>query len=551
MKTTRLRLKRTAQTATLYLLACLLLNTMPISTPTIGFDVEICDNGIDDDNDGLVDLNDEDCDCPVLEVNSLIPNPSFEELNCCPSLESQLNCAVDWIQASTPTTDLLHTCGWMGWLPYPPPLPFPNGESIIGFRNSRVIDVTSQSSNGESSWKEYAGACLLRPMLADSTYRIELYVGFANTQYSPPIELTVYGTSNCDFLPFGEGDWWFGCPSTSPDWTRLAFTNVASASGTSWEQAVVEITPNRSINAIAIGPDCETIVQDTTRYYFLDDLVLAEQDSFKFEVESDQHPCAADFSLSVANDPNVQYQWYKEGIALVGESSAELSPLYGEGEYQVRITSGMDCWLSPPFDYRIPVFEQAVTDVLCTGETYQFGTQNLNSPGDYIETFASNDQCDSTVYLTLMEIDGYEEEVEAKIFPGEVFEGIANSQFSEEGEYDIALSSSQGCDSLIHLTLSYYEVFAPNVFSPNRDGVNDYFRLYGGNDLEEIVDLSVYSRWGNQVYQDRNLLTSIQSGWDGQYQGRLAEAGIYVYYATIRMDDGIERTISGNVLVLR
>ena len=83
--------------------------------------VEICDNAIDDDNDGLIDINDPDCECPIIEPISRIPNPSFEEKNCCPGSRSELNCADNWIQASAPTTDYLHTCGWMGWEQFPPP----------------------------------------------------------------------------------------------------------------------------------------------------------------------------------------------------------------------------------------------------------------------------------------------------------------------------------------------------------------------------------------------------------------------------------------------
>ena len=46
---------------------------------------EICDNAIDDDLDGLIDLNDPDCDCQIIEPVSLIPNPSFEDYTCCPN----------------------------------------------------------------------------------------------------------------------------------------------------------------------------------------------------------------------------------------------------------------------------------------------------------------------------------------------------------------------------------------------------------------------------------------------------------------------------------
>ena len=61
---------------------------------------EVCDNAIDDDGDGLVDYNDDECKCDGTVPTSLIPNPSFEELTCCPVSKDQLECAVGWVQAS-------------------------------------------------------------------------------------------------------------------------------------------------------------------------------------------------------------------------------------------------------------------------------------------------------------------------------------------------------------------------------------------------------------------------------------------------------------------
>jgi len=56
---------------------------------------EICNNGLDDDNDGFIDLNDNlDCECTGNNLgilgNNFIPNPSFEEHNCLPTDFSQL-----------------------------------------------------------------------------------------------------------------------------------------------------------------------------------------------------------------------------------------------------------------------------------------------------------------------------------------------------------------------------------------------------------------------------------------------------------------------------
>ena len=77
------------------------------------FSQEICDNGIDDDSDGLVDLNDPDCSCgqEIWTLLDNIPNPSFEEKLCTPNSLSQLFCVTDWEQPAPGTTDYFHTDG--------------------------------------------------------------------------------------------------------------------------------------------------------------------------------------------------------------------------------------------------------------------------------------------------------------------------------------------------------------------------------------------------------------------------------------------------------
>ena len=85
-----------------------------LSSFQLGFSQEICDNALDDDGDGLVDLNDPDCQC-FSAINN-IPNPSFEAHTACPSLLSQMNRVNNWIQASSSTSDYFNTCGFFTWL---------------------------------------------------------------------------------------------------------------------------------------------------------------------------------------------------------------------------------------------------------------------------------------------------------------------------------------------------------------------------------------------------------------------------------------------------
>ncbi|HUR32032.1 MAG TPA: hypothetical protein VMZ69_11420, partial [Saprospiraceae bacterium] len=430
---------------------------------------EICDNAIDDDGDGLIDLNDPDCICEIIKPVSLIPNPSFEDMDCCPVTQSQLDCASVWIQASDPTTDFIHMCNWMGWPEFPPPVPFPDGEGIMGFRDGRV----RPNESPERFWKEYAGACLLSPLIADTPYVFEFYVGFVNRIKSPDINITFFGTTDCANLPFGIGNEAFGCPTNDPDWVRLGSSFVKGGIST-WMKTSIEVTPTENITAIAIGPDCPPVNSPVSIYYFFDNLTLADRASFQSKITEVSHPCSDDFKLKVPEEIGFTYQWYKDGIALVGETSPQLKAMHGEGNYQVRMINGLSCSLTDIYQFSTPVITDHVVETICDGEFYSLGDKALNTPGFYTDTLKTKNNCDSIVTLDLEVAGITTNTVNAKIFEGETYK-IGNNQFNREGEYLVTLISSDGCDSLINLHLKYYQVYIPNVFSPNGDGVNDIF----------------------------------------------------------------------------
>ena len=503
---------------------------------------EICDNGLDDDDDGWIDLHDPDCDCPILEPVSLIPNPSFEDMNCCPEDISLLTCADTWIQASEATTDYLHTCGWMGWEGLAPPLPFPDGDGAVGFRDGRVIQ-----GNVESNWKEYIGACLLNPLKTNIQYRIEFHVGFVDIFNSPKINISFFGTTDCNNLPFGQADPAFGCPTNGPNWVKLG---AASVDGLGWVKADIDLIPSEDITAIAIGPDCPAVLSDRNLYYFFDNLVLAEQRVFDFFISEVEHPCNVDFTLKVPTDPVLSYQWYKNGIALVGETTSQLSANRGEGDYQVRIQDGSECYLTQVYLYRKQDVRSLQEITICTGEIYAFGERQLSAPGEYIDTFTTFNNCDSIVLLELAVTHTETDTITATIFQGEQYH-IGDRDFSNAGRYEVILPSTIGCDSLVVLNLDFYQVYFPNAFTPNGDGVNDIFRIFGGNDLKEIQNLKVFDRWGALIYEKENIPVNSNDGWNGKIKGKPANNGVYIYTSTILMGDDIPRQLSGSVSLIR
>ena len=498
--------------------------------------VEICDNGIDDDLDGFLDLNDDDCICEIIEPKSLISNPSFEDMDCCPDDRSQLDCASNWIQASEPTTDFIHTCDWLGWDDFIPPQPFPDGQGIMGFRDGRVRN--NNNNEPEPYWKEYAGACLISPLLADSSYRFQFDVGFVDPQKSPPIEISFFGTTDCNFLPFGVGNEAFGCPTNDPNWIKLGEVFVSGASGNIWVNTFIEIVPEQDIYAIAIGPDCNPISSPISIYYFFDNLLLSNLEFFDLKFTEESHPCDEAFTLSVPFNSNFAYQWYLSGVALVGETFSELTQNYGEGSYQVRILNGETCRVSANYDYVIPTYDAPAIVSICEGDSYPFGDLQLTQAGMYLDTFKTLNNCDSIVALELEVIGAEYDTLEASIFNGETYT-IEDYSFDEAGDYPLALSSEFGCDKMVLLRLSSFDIFIPNAFSPNRDGINDVFKPFASSGKIESIDMLIFDRWGNLIHQG--------SEWDG---GNLQQ-DVFVYVVEIFFTHGTMQPFQGSVTLVK
>ncbi|MCB0656625.1 MAG: gliding motility-associated C-terminal domain-containing protein [Saprospiraceae bacterium] len=119
----------------------------------------------------------------------------------------------------------------------------------------------------------------------------------------------------------------------------------------------------------------------------------------------------------------------------------------------------------------------------------------------------------------------------------------------------LEVTNAEGCTDLDSLEIrvnKVKDIIAPNVFSPNGDGNNDIFYLYGkGVDLIEVF--RIYDRWGNIVYEGHDVpLNNPASGWDGRVKGgTYAQPGVYVWSAQVRFLDFDVRIVSGDLTVVR
>jgi gliding motility-associated-like protein len=90
-------------------------------------------------------------------------------------------------------------------------------------------------------------------------------------------------------------------------------------------------------------------------------------------------------------------------------------------------------------------------------------------------------------------------------------------------------------------------VFVPNAFTPNNDGVNDQFKMFGDLGNIYFMEVAVFDRWGEKVYESNDP----NFEWDGTYRGEPAPTGVYVYVATAVFNNGTHRDMKGSVTLLR
>lgn len=123
-------------------------------------------------------------------------------------------------------------------------------------------------------------------------------------------------------------------------------------------------------------------------------------------------------------------------------------------------------------------------------------------------------------------------------------------RYQEEGTYTVTLRAYDlyGCEHSRTFEIEIWDHFleVPNVFSPNRDGMNDYFFPKFLQIAD--IDFRVVNKWGEVIFHTDELQSI---GWDGRLNGEDAQVGNYVYQATYHTLDGRFFTKTGVFLLMR
>jgi len=216
---------------------------------------------------------------------------------------------------------------------------------------------------------------------------------------------------------------------------------------------------------------------------------------------------------------------------------SNLSP----NSYSITIEDAYGCTAALQFNLEDP--EQMVVDLYVYQE--QDGTISF---GDSIDLQAS-------VNISNEEVDS------VQWSPPELFNNCRNCLnqtvlILETTTFSVQVISDEGClgaDLLNYFVQKDRPVYIPTAFSPNDDGINDFFQIYTGSSVTKVKSFLVFDRWGETIFDqyDFNPREEQDHGWNGRYRGKRLDPGVFAFFAEIEFIDGETEIYKGDVTLIR
>ena len=184
--------------------------------------------------------------------------------------------------------------------------------------------------------------------------------------------------------------------------------------------------------------------------------------------------CRNNLKLTIENSEATSFQWYMDGIAIIGETSEELSlrereaqtnlPIDVEGVYTCYLSGPFGCYVTEAYDLTIPSYDVYLgEETICKGDTVFFGPWAITVPGFVQYDTKASDGCDSLVSLDVVVVEPLIFNINEVTCEGSTYQ-FAGQEITTPGQYSHTFQNSEGCDSIVRLNLSF-EPIQPVVMS--------------------------------------------------------------------------------------
>jgi gliding motility-associated-like protein len=122
-------------------------------------------------------------------------------------------------------------------------------------------------------------------------------------------------------------------------------------------------------------------------------------------------------------------------------------------------------------------------------------------------------------------------------------ESILRLKPISDTEIIVVVTDEKACEARDTMNIRIKEeidIYIPNVFSPNGDGINDIYTIRGSKKIEYVESIDIFDRWGENIHHAEHIpFNSIKTPlWDGKYKGKGLLPGVYVYMLKVRANTG-------------
>lgn len=121
--------------------------------------------------------------------------------------------------------------------------------------------------------------------------------------------------------------------------------------------------------------------------------------------------------------------------------------------------------------------------------------------------------------------------------------------------YTVRVTTAYGCSAQDSIKITAFcegsQVFIPNAFTPDNDGINDKM-IVRASGIVMVKSFRIFNRWGELVFERSNFPPNVDTyGWDGRVNGRALDPAVFVYTAEVICENGVIYTKKGNISLIK
>ncbi|MGY6562183.1 MAG: gliding motility-associated C-terminal domain-containing protein [Luteibaculaceae bacterium] len=393
-----------------------------------------------------------------------------------------------------------------------PQILFPDSASFLWEPNSVLSDLTVQNPLVDSETNE--------------TFILNLTLGTCTTQFSQEVNTLFAG-----LIPELETQFFCG---TGPHSLELPFTNPLANYFWFTEENGIQTSPVLSSNpANFLVQDTVMLVYGFTGGICADTarvLLINRESTLDFNVEPSCYPNPGLVEFFPTDLSNLESITPTQNDFITAISATVFEFNFPESTYQTFTITYNQC-----------IFELELELLVI----------EVSQETNFIDTIPQEVIPNALITLSVQPIENTSilwQPIEFVTNPN----AWETTAFTDKNRWFYATLTKESCSVTDSILISIKQdfcrepfIFLPNAFSPNNDGNNDFLQIFG--EPIETLSLQIFNRWGQMVFETTNP----RFRWDGTFNGKPLEKGVYVYQLSVDCIPGVNFSKNGNITILR